>query len=155
MASLNYLRSAKRFVSSNSVEIHRLGQMSFLNASDIQKKLISEPKYASNDHLLFVEHTSVYTCGRRHFKDIGEYINDDAFNGSNQESINEFKGQIEKIDRGGNVTFHGKGQLVVYPIFDLKQSHFKKDLHWFLRTLENVIIDLLLSEYRLETGIRE
>ncbi len=63
----------KRFFS-NAVEIHRLGNMNFLNALSIQKKLISDPLYSCNDYLLFVEHPSVYTCGRRHFKDIDEYV---------------------------------------------------------------------------------
>eukprot|EP01084_Bolivina_argentea_P058201 106282_1 len=143
------MRISKRFFS-NSVEIHRLGHVNFSNAFNIQKTLISDPIYSSRDHLIFVEHSPVYTCGRRHFKDVDQYINNDKYN-CNQDSIDKFKNEIEKIDRGGNITFHGNGQLVIYPIFDLRKEHLKKDLYWYLRTMEDVIIDLLLNEYNLKT----
>merc|ERR1712228_982384 len=109
-----------------------------------------------DDYLLIVEHPNVYTCGRRHFKDINQYINQSYYDAQNDDghALNLFKGDIHKIDRGGNVTFHGDGQLVVYPIFNLRKSHFPKqcDLHWYLRTLEDVIIDLLLKDYLLKTN---
>lgn len=54
--------------------------------------------------------------------------------------------EIYRIDRGGEVTFHGPGQLVVYPLLDLKRKPMKMDLHWYLRMVEEVIIEVL-SEY--------
>ncbi|CAB9498673.1 lipoyltransferase 2, mitochondrial [Seminavis robusta] len=58
---------------------------------------------------------------------------------------------IYRVDRGGEVTFHGPSQLVVYPIFDLKQEPFKADLHWFLRQVEEVVIQTL-QHYEIEGG---
>lgn len=50
---------------------------------------------------------------------------------------------IYRVERGGEVTFHGPGQLVVYPLFDLQREPFEKDLHWYLRMVEEVIINTL------------
>ena len=126
------------------VMVHRLGRMSFANAFALQKELLKTEQL----HLLFVEHPPVYTCGRRHFKDIDSYLSD-SLKGSVE--YDEFKDSVEKIDRGGNVTFHGEGQLVIYPIFSLNTPPFKKDLYWYLRSCEDVIIDVLNSHYSLNT----
>lgn len=139
-----YLTNLASNLASNSVSIHRLGYMDFMSAFKFQEKLMSDPLYSDNDHIIFVEHPSIYTCGRRHFRDIDQYINNN-YNDNNQLNKNE----ILCINRGGNITFHGDGQLVIYPIFDLKKKHFKKDLYWFLRKIENIIIELLLNEYKL------
>ena len=58
---------------------------------------------------------------------------------------------IFRVERGGEVTFHGPGQLVVYPMFDLTRDTFQKDLHWFLRMVEQAIIDTL-ARYGIEAG---
>ena len=50
---------------------------------------------------------------------------------------------VYRVERGGEVTFHGPSQLVVYPIFNLRSPPARDDLHWYLRTLEQVIIDTL------------
>jgi lipoate-protein ligase B len=60
---------------------------------------------------------------------------------------------IYRVDRGGEVTFHGPSQLVVYPLLDLKQVPFQADLHWFLRQLEEVVIQTL-RHYGIE-GTRD
>lgn len=60
---------------------------------------------------------------------------------------------IYRVERGGEVTYHGPGQLVCYPLFDLQQSPFKQDLHWYLRNIEEVIIKVL-SEYGIQ-GARD
>lgn len=60
---------------------------------------------------------------------------------------------IYRVERGGEVTFHGPGQLVVYPLFDLKHTPFQDDLHWFLRMVEEVII-LTLKHYGID-GTRD
>lgn len=49
--------------------------------------------------------------------------------------------EIYEVERGGDVTYHGPGQLVIYPIFNL--HHLRKDIHWFLRKLEGVVIEFL------------
>ena len=60
---------------------------------------------------------------------------------------------IFRVDRGGEVTFHGPNQLVVYPILDLKRDPYKTDLHWFLRHVEEVVIQTL-GHYDIE-GVRD
>jgi lipoyl(octanoyl) transferase len=102
----------------------------------------------TTNYLLFVEHNPVYTLGKS-----GE-INHVLIG----EEERTKKGiEFYKINRGGDITFHGPGQVVGYPIFDLDK--FKTDLGWYLRSLEELII-LTLSEYGLngdrsagETGV--
>jgi lipoyl(octanoyl) transferase len=60
---------------------------------------------------------------------------------------------IFRIERGGEVTFHGPGQLVVYPLLDLQREPYKKDLHWYLRMVEEVVI-LTLQHYNID-GVRD
>ena len=60
--------------------------------------------------------------------------------------------EVHKVNRGGDITYHGPGQLVVYPIIKLKDKD--KDLHLYLRNLESVVINLL-KYFGLETGTRE
>jgi lipoate-protein ligase B len=60
---------------------------------------------------------------------------------------------IYRVERGGEVTFHGPSQLVVYPMFDLQRAPFVKDLHWYLRMIEEVIIRTL-ERYDIE-GTRD
>ena len=61
---------------------------------------------------------------------------------------------IYRVERGGEVTFHGPGQLVVYPLLDLQRSPFKKDLHWYLRMVEQVVIETLLH-YNIYDACRD
>lgn len=99
-------------------------------------------------HLLFVEHPPVYTLGK---------------NGKEEHVLISESDRLKKgieyfhINRGGDITFHGPGQLVGYPILDLER--FKTDLGWYLRTLEEVIIKTM-ADYGLkaersagETGV--
>jgi lipoyl(octanoyl) transferase len=60
---------------------------------------------------------------------------------------------IFRVDRGGEVTFHGPSQLVVYPNFDLRRAPFKQDLHWYLRMVEEVVIQTL-GQFDIE-GVRD
>jgi lipoyl(octanoyl) transferase len=78
------------------------------------------------DVLLLLEHPPVITLGR----------------GSHAEHlVNPEQLEVVEIERGGDVTFHGPGQLVGYPILDL--TAFRRDLHWYLRTLEDALIRAL------------
>ena len=95
---------------------------------DLIRKKWQDPDHF-DDVLLLLEHPSVYTLGRR-------------------ASLNHLKFDLEstqyptvRVDRGGDVTYHGPGQLVVYPVLDLR--HYRKDLHWYLRQIEQVVIDTL------------
>jgi len=60
---------------------------------------------------------------------------------------------IYRIERGGEVTFHGPKQLVVYPLLDLRQEPYEQDLHWYLNCVEDIIIQTL-KEYDIE-GVRD
>ncbi|WP_375325410.1 lipoyl(octanoyl) transferase LipB [Flagellimonas sp. GZD32] len=100
------------------------------------------------NHFLFVEHPHVYTLGKS--GDINNLLVD--------EKILEEKGAtFYKINRGGDITYHGPGQIVGYPILDL--DNFFTDIHKYLRFLEEMVI-LTLAEYGLkaersegETGV--
>ena len=91
-----------------------------------------------NNHLLFVEHYPVYTLGKNG-KPEHILISDED---REKEGVEYFH-----INRGGDITFHGPGQLVGYPILDL--DRFKPDLGWYLRCLEEVII-LTLEDYGID-----
>ena len=56
---------------------------------------------------------------------------------------------IYRVERGGEVTFHGPGQLVIYPMLDLRRPPYREDLHWFLRMVEQIVIDTL-DEYNID-----
>jgi lipoyl(octanoyl) transferase len=79
-----------------------------------------------NDLLLLLEHPPVVTLGRN--SDAAHLLSGDGV-------------EVFETERGGDVTFHGPGQLVGYPIIDL--TRHKPDLHWYLRTLEQALIDAL------------
>ncbi len=106
-----------------------------------------EPVQTSN-HLLFVEHPHVYTLGKSgHVENLL----------ASQEFLDEIQATFYKINRGGDITYHGPGQVVGYPILDL--DNFFTDIHQYLRFLEEVIIKVL-ADYGLkgersdgETGV--
>lgn len=89
----------------------------------------------TDNFLLFVEHYPVFTLGKS--GDINNLL-------TNKEFLIENKIEFFKTNRGGDITFHGPGQIVVYPILDL--DNFFTDIHKYLRTLEEVII-ATLSDY--------
>ncbi|KAL2623683.1 hypothetical protein R1flu_003888 [Riccia fluitans] len=88
--------------------------------------------------VLLLQHPPVYTMGTR---SSDEYLRFDK----NHPPI-----ELHKTERGGEVTYHGPGQLVMYPILNLR--HQKPDLHWYLRTLEEVVIRALWSSCRLRAS---
>ncbi len=94
----------------------------------------------TKNHLLFVEHPHVYTLGNSGDK-ANLLIND--------HELEEKNAVYYKINRGGDITYHGPGQLVGYPILDL--DHFFTDIHKYLRLLEETII-LTLDEYGIKAG---
>lgn len=119
-----------------------------LNRKSDNRKLPEEQQIPTVDRLLFVEHPHVYTLGKS-----GNMENLLA----NEEQLKAIQAEFYPINRGGDITYHGPGQLVGYPILDL--DHYFTDIHRYLRTLEEVII-LVLAEYGLhaerspgETGV--
>ena len=89
----------------------------------------------TKNYLLFCQHPHVYTLGKS-----GDKKNLLL----NKEGLNESGSSFYKINRGGDITYHGPGQLVVYPIFDL--DNFFTDIHKYLRFLEEVVI-MVLKKY--------
>ena len=102
----------------------------------------------TDNHLLFVEHPHVYTLGKS-----GHETNLLA----NENKLKEINATYVKVNRGGDITYHGFGQVVGYPILDLE--NFYTDIHRYMRDLEEVIIRTI-AEYGLigerspgETGV--
>lgn len=93
----------------------------------------------TDNHFLFVEHPHVYTLGKS--GDLSNLL-------LSEEQLTEKGATFYKINRGGDITYHGPGQIVGYPILDL--DNFFTDIHKYLRFLEEIII-LTLAEYGLKT----
>jgi lipoate-protein ligase B len=111
----------------------------YTEALELQRRLARDRISGAlpQDVLLLVEHNPVVTLGRsskdKHLLSSAEFL---AGKGV----------ELFEVERGGDVTFHGPGQLVGYPIFDLKRH--RQDLHWYLRQLEHALIQTL-AEYRI------
>lgn len=142
------------------IELQDLGYKDYKQTWDYQEQLfksIVETKIKNrredaglntNNYFLFVEHPHVYTLGKS--GDLSNLL-------LNQEQLTEKGATFYKINRGGDITYHGPGQVVGYPILDLE--NFFTDIHKYLRFLEEIII-LTLDEYGLkaerspgETGV--
>ena len=124
--------------------VRDLGRTSFSDAwkfqEDVFQKIIDqkvqnrtlEKKIQTNNYLIFTEHNPVYTIGKS-----GEMSNLLL----NKNQLKEKEIEFFKINRGGDITFHGPGQIMGYPIIDL--DNFFTDINLYLRSLENTIIDTL------------
>jgi lipoyl(octanoyl) transferase len=137
----------------NSIQLNAihldLGKADYKEVWDLQKKIhLYKQENKLEDIIITVEHESVYTLGKTGDRD-HILISDEEMK---QRGISYYE-----IDRGGDITYHGPGQLVVYPIFDLN-NHYK-DTHRFLRDLEEVVIQTLkeynINSHRIEeyTGV--
>ena len=93
----------------------------------------------TDNHFLFVEHPHVYTLGKS--GDMSNLL-------LNEEQLTQKGATFYKINRGGDITYHGPGQIVGYPILDLE--NFFTDIHKYLRLLEEMII-LTLAEYGIKS----
>ena len=115
--------------------IQDLGHRSYKEVWDLQKQMQQQRiRFEIEDTLILVEHDPVYTLGKN--------SNENHLLQSRDESVDVFN-----IERGGDITFHGPGQLVGYPILDL--SNYKKSISWYMRILEQIIIDTV-SEFGIE-----
>jgi lipoyl(octanoyl) transferase len=129
-----------------------LGLIDYKEAWDYQEKLLKEAidlKIAfrngqttevPHNYLLFCQHPHVYTLGKSGKQ---EHLL------LNEEQLKVHEATYYKINRGGDITYHGPGQLVVYPIFDLEQ--FFTDIHKYMRLLEEAVI-LTLTDFGIESG---
>jgi len=111
----------------------RTGRIDYLVAWELQKQLVqARASGAVADMLLLVEHPPTYTTGRG---------GDDRNALFDEETLRRLGAVFYHSDRGGDITFHGPGQLVAYPIIDLKG--WNRDVHAYCRSLEAVIISTL------------
>ena len=125
--------------------IHKdLGFADYKDVWDLQKETHLKKQQGSADDILYtVEHNNVYTLGKTGSRD-HILINDEEM---------KAKGiSYYEIDRGGDITYHGPGQLVAYPILDL--NNYYKDTHRYLRDLEETVI-LTLKELGIEAHREE
>ena len=121
--------------------VEQLGRRSYGEVLELQREYARE-RIAGHrpDTLLLVEHDPVVTLGRSTKK---EHLL------LNEQALASRGIELFEIERGGDVTYHGPGQLVGYPIFDLQQH--RQDLHWYLRQIEQVLIDAL-GEMGIDAG---
>jgi lipoate-protein ligase B len=116
---------------SRPLEVRELGRQPYAEALELQRELRRRRAEGALGHdvLLLTEHPPVVTLGR----------GTRATSLPHPPVLLERRGaEVFEVERGGDVTFHGPGQLVGYPIVDL--SGHRRDLHWYLRRLEDVII---------------
>lgn len=121
---------------STELSVVGLGRMPYEEAWQHQRSL-AEARIRgdiANDLLLLVEHPPVITLGRSF---------DPKHLPTSREQLADRYIDVFEIERGGDVTFHGPGQLVGYPIFRLTEH--KEDLHWFLRKIEEALIEALAT----------
>jgi lipoyl(octanoyl) transferase len=126
------------------VRVRDLGLIDYKQAWDLQEELLkeavdlkisnrkNETDFLPDQHLLFCEHPHVYTLGKSGAQE--NLLLDEAH-------LQEIDAQFYKINRGGDITYHGPGQLVMYPILDLEQ--FFTDIHKYMRFLEEAVIRTL------------
>jgi lipoyl(octanoyl) transferase len=143
-----------------TIKLKDLGLKDYKEVWDYQSELLQEIvvtktenrknqlQESTENHFLFVEHPHVYTLGKS--GDLSNLL-------LNEQQLKAKGATFYKINRGGDITYHGPGQLVGYPILDLE--NFFTDIHKYLRLLEETII-LTISEYGLkgerskgETGV--
>jgi lipoyl(octanoyl) transferase len=134
------------------VSVKNLGLIDYQEAWDFQENLFKkaidlkiakrngETDEIPENHLLFCQHPHVFTLGKS-----GNPENLLL----NEAELYQQQASYYKINRGGDITYHGPGQLVVYPIFDLEQ--FFTDIHKYMRFLEEAVI-LTLKNFGIESG---
>jgi lipoyl(octanoyl) transferase len=123
----------------NTVQLIKSGKTDYKKSWEMQKTLFDQVvKSRDKNYLILTEHHPVITIGKT--GSTKNLIADPAI-------LRSQNIDVVHIDRGGDITFHGHGQLVGYPILDL--TKFQKDVHWYLRCLEEIII-LTLKEFSID-----
>ena len=133
----NYI---KKINLNNDINFFYLGKKSYVDAWKLQKQLHESVK--NNDIpslVLYLEHDHVYTLGKN--------ANSDFILSNYPKDI-----QVIQTDRGGQVTYHGPGQLIGYPIINL--NNYKKSISWYMRALEQIII-LTLQQYDISSNRKD
>jgi lipoyl(octanoyl) transferase len=142
-------------VQNKKIEVRDLGLKDYKETWDEQERLFKEildlkvknrrenTKRETPNYLLSVEHPHVYTLGKS--GDISNLL-------INEKQLEEKGASFYKINRGGDITYHGPGQMVIYPILDL--DNFFTDIHKYLRLLEEAVI-LVLQDFGIKAGRSE
>jgi lipoyl(octanoyl) transferase len=104
------------------------------------RDLPSNEQRTTNNHLVFCEHPHVYTLGKS---------GDEKNLLTGKEDLHTIQASYYAINRGGDITYHGPGQLVVYPVIDLE--NFFTDIHQYMRLLEEAVIQTL-AEFNISAG---
>jgi len=127
LAEAQQLKAGRALV---DLRVDWLGRVGFREALDSQEAIVALKRAnpAHPDHLLLLEHDPVYTIGRTPDQ-------------SSLRGVSQLPHPVFPINRGGQATYHGPGQLIGYPIIDLRSCG--QDLHRYLRWLEQLLIDLL------------
>ncbi len=121
--------------------VEQLGLVDYAEALDLQREKVAQRKAAMiPDTLLLLEHPHVYTLGRNAKR---EHLL------ISSRRLAELGAQVFETDRGGDVTYHGPGQLVGYPILDLTQH--RRDIAWYMRSLEQVFIRVA-ADFGIQAG---
>ena len=135
-----------------SIQFQDLGLKDYKETWDLQEEIVKKTVaikvrnrrenagLSTPNHFLFVSHAHVYTLGKS--GDLSNLL-------LNEEQLKKKGANFYKINRGGDITYHGPGQIVGYPILDLE--NFFTDIHKYLRLLEETII-LTLADYGLEAS---
>ena len=123
------------------LNVRWLGRIEFAHALGLQEELVAKKREdpSLEDQLLLLEHEPVYTIGRT--PDRSSLSATGARPSRDRESGSALPHPLFPINRGGQATYHGPGQLMGYPIIDLRRCG--QDLHKYLRWLEQLLIDLL------------
>lgn len=137
-------------MNSKLVKLLNLGQMRYDQCLKLQNHLSESLKTtAINEcgYLIIVEHLPVYTVGIRH----------QNYDLQLEHKLKKLGAEFKRTNRGGLITFHGPGQLIAYPILNLK--YFKPSVRWYVTNLETIILNLCNSTYglnattSLDTGV--
>lgn len=124
----------------DEINFYYLGKVEYSSAWNLQKKIHDLVKSDElGDIVLFLEHNHVYTLGK---------------NADSNYILDRYQDEIDIIqtDRGGQVTYHGPGQLIGYPIINLNK--YRKSVSWYMRTLEKIIIKTL-EKYAIDATTKE
>jgi lipoyl(octanoyl) transferase len=113
---------------------------SILDIKSQNRTLATNEQLSTNNYLLFCEHPHVYTLGKS---------GDENNLLVKKENLHEIEATYYHINRGGDITYHGPGQIVVYPIIDLE--NFFTDIHQYMRLLEEAVIETL-AEFNITAG---
>ena len=139
--TLSTLGEVPRFARGDALSVRWLGRMDFADALELQEKIVAQKRGDPNaaDTFLLLEHDPVYTIGRTPDQ-------------SSLRGNSHLPHLFFQINRGGQATYHGPGQLMGYPIIDFR--HCGQDLHKYLRCIESLLIEFLTG-FDIEAQRRE